>query len=137
MLYKRPTFLVRNSWINLINLSLIGTNNNSFFMSKMKIYFLTDIFPPLNTHFSIMVKSSHLEVFLGNGTLKICSKFTGKHPCRSVISINLLCNFIEIALRHECSPVNSLFSFRTPPPKNTSGRRFLLWYRSRLPTFKL
>ena len=35
--------------------------------------------------------------FLGKSVLKICSKFTGEHPCRSVISIKLLCNFIEIA----------------------------------------
>ena len=32
------------------------------------------------------------------------------------------CNFIEIALRHGCSPVNLLHIFRTPCPKNTSGR---------------
>ena len=32
-------------------------------------------------------RSSHSEVFLGNYVLKICSKFTGEHPCRSVISI--------------------------------------------------
>ena len=31
-------------------------------------------------------------------------------------------NFIEIALRHECSPVNLLHTFRTPFLKNTSGR---------------
>ena len=30
--------------------------------------------------------------------LKIGIKFTGEHPCRSVISIKSLCNFIEIAL---------------------------------------
>ena len=30
-------------------------------------------------------------------------------------------NFIEIALRHGCSPVNLLHIFRTPFPKNTSG----------------
>ena len=28
-------------------------------------------------------------MFLGKGVLKICSKFTGEHPCRSVISIKL------------------------------------------------
>ena len=33
--------------------------------------------------------SSHPEVFLGKGVLKICSKFTGEHPCRSAISIKL------------------------------------------------
>ena len=36
-------------------------------------------------------------------------------------SIKLLCNFIEIALRHGCSPVNLRHIFRTPLPKNTSG----------------
>ena len=64
--------------------------------------------------------------------LKTCSKFTGDHPCRSVISRTLMCNFIEIALRHGYSPVNVLCIFRTPSPKNTSGRlllckELLLW----------
>ena len=49
------------------------------------------------------------------------SKFTGEHPCRSVISIKLLCNFTEIALWHRCSPVNFLHNFRTPFLQNTSG----------------
>ena len=35
------------------------------------------------------VRSSHPEVFLVKGVLKICSKFTGEHPCRNVISIKL------------------------------------------------
>ena len=65
-------------------------------------------------------RSSRPEVYLGKGVLQICSKFTGKHPCRSVISIKLLCNFIEIALRHGCSPVNLLHIFGTPFPKSTS-----------------
>ena len=34
-------------------------------------------------------------------------------------------NFIEITLRHGCSPVNLLHNFRTPLPKNTSGRLLL------------
>ena len=33
-------------------------------------------------------------MFQGKGVLKICRKFTGEHPCRSAISIKLLCNFI-------------------------------------------
>ena len=41
------------------------------------------------------------------------------------ISIELLCNFIEFTLRHGCSPVNLLHNFRTPLPKNTSGRLLL------------
>ena len=52
-------------------------------------------------------------------------KFTGERPCRSVISIKLQSNFIEIALRHGCSPVNLLHIFRTPFLKNTSGRVLL------------
>ena len=55
------------------------------------------------------------------GVLKIRSKFTGEHPCRSVISIKLLCNFIEIALRHGCSPLNLQHIFRTPFCRNTCG----------------
>ena len=34
--------------------------------------------------------SSHPVMFLGKGILKICSKFSGEHPCRSTISIKLL-----------------------------------------------
>ena len=37
-----------------------------------------------------MLRSSPQEVFF---VLKICSKFTGEHPCRSVISIKLQSNF--------------------------------------------
>ena len=55
-----------------------------------------------------LYRSSPPEVFLGKCVLKICSKFTGQHPCRSVISIKLHSNFIKIALRHGCSPVNLL-----------------------------
>ena len=50
--------------------------------------------------------------------LKIYSKFTGEHPCRSVISMKLKSNFIEIALRHGCSPVSLLHIFRTPFPRS-------------------
>ena len=60
-------------------------------------------------------RSSHPEAFSGKGVLKIGSKFTGEHPCRSMIKM-----FIEITLRHGCSPVNLLHIFRTLLPKNTS-----------------
>ena len=66
-------------------------------------------------------RSSLSQVFLGKVVLKMCNKFAGEHPGRSVISIMLLCNFIEIAFRHGCSPVNLLHIFRTPFSKNTSG----------------
>ena len=66
-------------------------------------------------------RSSDLEVFLVKGVLKIYSKFTEENPCQSAISIKLQSNFIEITLRHGCSPVNMLHIFRTPFSKNTSG----------------
>ena len=50
--------------------------------------------------------SSPPEVFTEKGTLKKCKKFTEEYPCRSMISVKLLCNFIEITLWHGCSPVN-------------------------------
>ena len=52
-------------------------------------------------------------MFLGKGILKICSKFTGEHPCRSAISVKftpflkntfgwlLLC--FQNRLQHPCS----------------------------------
>ena len=62
-------------------------------------------------------------MFLGKG-VKVCCKFTGEHP--SDFS-ELLCNVIEIALRHGCSPVNLLHVVRTPFPKNSSEELLLLF----------
>ena len=66
-------------------------------------------------------RSSRPVVFLRKGVLKICSKLTGEHPCRSVILIKLQCNFIEITFRYGCSSVNLLLILGTHFPKNTSG----------------
>ena len=65
--------------------------------------------------------NSHPEGFLRKGVLKICSKFTGKQPCWSMISLKLLCNFTEITLWYGCSPVSLLYIFRTTFYKNTSA----------------
>ena len=59
-------------------------------------------------------------MFLGKCVLKTCTKFTGEHPCQSVISINL-----KIILQYGCFPVSLLHIFRTPFLKNTSGRLLL------------
>ena len=68
-----------------------------------------------------IIRSSSPKVFIGKGVLKICSRFTGEHPCWSVISIKLQSNIIQITLRHGCSPVNLQPFFRIPFYKNTSG----------------
>ena len=65
-------------------------------------------------------RSSRLELFLGKRVQKICCTFTGEQPRWSSISINLLCNLIEITLWHGCSPVNLLRIFRTPISLRTS-----------------
>ena len=77
-----------------------------------------------------LFRHSPPDVFLGKGILKICNNFTRGHPCRSVISIKVLCNFIEIALHHMCSPVNLLDIFRIPFPRNTSGWLLLIFAKS-------
>ena len=70
-------------------------------------------------------RSSHPKVFLWRGVLKICSKFPGENQCRSVILIKLPSNFIEITLRHGCSPVKLQLISRTLFPRNPSGWLFL------------
>ena len=62
----------------------------------------------------MMHGSSCPKLFLGKGVMKVCSKFTGEHLCQSVILLKLQSNFIEIAYRHGCSPVNLPHIFRTP-----------------------
>ena len=58
--------------------------------------------------------ANNQRCFFKKGVLKICSKFTREHLCRSVISMKLLCNFIEITLWWGCSLVNLLHIFRKP-----------------------
>ena len=70
---------------------------------------------------NLTIRSSRPEVFLGKEVLKICSKFTGGHPCQSVILIKFQSNFIKNALRHTCSHVHLLHIFRTLFPKNIYG----------------
>ena len=54
---------------------------------------------------SLNFRSSRTEVFFGKSVLKIWSKFTGEHPCGSVISINLHSKFIG---EHPCRSVISI-----------------------------
>ena len=73
----------------------------------------------------IIFRSSPPEVYLGKGALKIMQQIYREHSCWSTISIKLQSNFIEIALRHGCSPVNFLHIFRTSFPKNASEELLL------------
>ena len=75
----------------------------------------------------IALRSSHPEVFLRKVVLK---RIYRRAPMPNMISVKLLCNFIEIVLQHRCTPVNLLHIFRTLFFKNISGRLLLfLWYK--------
>ena len=50
----------------------------------------------------------------------------------NIYYIKLQRSFIEIALRHGCSPVDLLHNFRKPFPKNTSGRLLLHLFKKHL-----
>ena len=75
----------------------------------------------LNAKQMLIFRSNPPEIFSGKDVLKICSKFTKEHQYRSVISIKMLCNFIEITLWRGCSLVTLLHDFRVPFSKNPSG----------------
>ena len=79
---------------------------------------------PILYRYTILFRTIPTEEFSQKGVLEvvltICSKFTGQHPSWSVISIKLLCNYIEITLPHGCFLVNLLRIVRTTFPKNTS-----------------
>ena len=104
-------------WTNLKpKLKVLNRERNLHMKINVKLKVLNrerNLHMKINVYFPEIFRSSHPEVFLGKGFLKIHSKFTGENPWRSVISIKLQSNFIEIALWHECSPVNLLHIFRT------------------------
>ena len=91
------------------------------FSRKSLAIYIHDV---MTASLSISIQKQPFRGVLKNRCSQICSKFTGEHPCRSVISMKLQSNFIEITLRHGCSPINLLHFFRTPFYKNTS--RWLL-----------
>ena len=73
-------------------------------------------------------RSSHPEVFLGKGVLKICCKFTGDLQICCIFSEHLFlrtpkaCNFIKKILWHRCFPLSFAKILRTTFLQNTSGR---------------
>ena len=75
----------------LVSLSLI---RRSAAFQKMKIFFNENIdflqkLLVIGRSIERNHRSSHPEMFLKKGVLKICSRFTGEQPCRSAFSIKL------------------------------------------------
>ena len=72
-----------------------------FYYSKVySTYFVHKVCFNLLTRLFYHFRSSLPGVFLGKGGLKICDKFTGKNPCRSVISIKLQSNIKHLFYRN-------------------------------------
>ena len=89
----------------------------------MKTYFSSTV-SNLNLKQNLISNSkklSDIQMQPSRGALrKRCSQNIQKIYKRTPIS-KLLFNFIEITLRHGCSPLNLLYIFRTPLCKKTSG----------------
>ena len=80
------------------------------------------------------------KVFLEKAALKLCSKLTGEHPCRNVISIKLFCNFNNVpeakgVLRKSCSETMQQTYRRTPVPKCDFNKVVLQLYSNRALTW--
>ena len=63
-----------------------GSKINQTFMPN---FLLSPPWKSFTSQKSYSFRSSSPEVFLVKNVLKICSKFTGEHPCQSVISLKL------------------------------------------------
>ena len=75
-----------------------------------------------------MVSHSRLPSFTASTNKSFASGLNLLMTCVfSFISVQKLCNFIEITLCHGCSHVNLPDIFRKPLPKNTPGRCFCLF----------
>ena len=121
--FLRNVFLVKD-----VILSQIKLNEDLAKINNWAYWWKVRFSPHVSTQAYIShnnTRSIRPEVLLRNGVLKIWSKYTGKHPCRSGTSIRLQSNFIEITLQYWCSPVNLLHILRTTFLKNTSGRMHL------------
>ena len=109
-------------WNKLQSFTYRGVNSTSsnilqhLYKELWKPY---EVYSTLNFKCRIEQSYSPPQVFLGKGVLEICSKFAGEYPCWAVILIKLLCYFIEITLRHGCSPVNVPHIPRTSFYRNT------------------
>ena len=119
---RTPSFTEHLRWLLLLwlyNLKTLRSNFISRYLKKDKPspIFLSKKQNSINSFNYLFTdiptyRSSPSEVFLVKAVLKICSKFTGGHPCRNAISIKL---------QSQRSPVNLLHIFRTPFSTNTPG----------------
>ena len=68
----------------------------------------------IKTRLTPTFRSSQPEVFLGKVVQKICSKFTGEHPCRSCFATLLKLHFSMGVLLEICCIFSEHLFLRTP-----------------------
>ena len=93
-LEKKTSFIGK---FNLLQIQcLIPTTKNILYTNKKIAMHNKNFYNKFIIAFSkttlLINRSITLDIFLDKSVLKICSKFTGEHPCRSVISIKLQSN---------------------------------------------
>ena len=115
------TFGLRRSFVELISNEFLHPQNHFVTMPD----FSKKISGSLCSLLSSSIQKQPFSDVLRKCVLNICSKCTGEHPCRSAVSIKLLCTNCTPAWVFSC---NLLHIFRTLFPKNISGW-LLLTYR--------
>ena len=104
--------------------SIISDCKNSFNSKFKKLISKRNIFySPTNIMFSseesLEIKHLDHHTFVGMCSLLIWCNLLNfcKRRMMKFCQTEMLCNFIEITLRHGCSPVNLLHIFKTPVPR--------------------
>ena len=82
----------QSSYILVLNLSFSDFKS---FTSSSIVSYVNSMLCIKSESFIFNSRSSHPEMFLRKGVLKICNKFTGEYPCQSAISIKLLTTLLK------------------------------------------
>ena len=87
-------FCIRTEYLELLRKSPYSVRiQENTDQNELRIWTLFTLCQPISCELQSQWPSLELveaEAFLRKSALKICSKFTGEHPCRSAISIKLL-----------------------------------------------
>ena len=81
---------------------------------------LKSFFMTINSFYNFKFRQQPFRDVLKKRCSENMQQIYKRTPMPKCVSTKLQSNFIEIILRHGCSPVNLLHVFRTTFPKNTS-----------------
>ena len=81
---------------------------------------LKSFFMTINSFYNFKFRQQPFRDVLKKRCYENMQQIYKRTPMPKCVSTKLQSNFIEIILRHGCSPVNLLHVFRTTFPKNTS-----------------